>query len=185
MIAQHSSGSRGSSLRLVVAPSGALLGWTARKITGHSHSTGSTGFSSVLELTIRCPVTTEPPERALIDEDAAPPEQVANIALGPRSDVGHRKHAAAEQTGDLGGEDAIVHRLAAVNGFHVKSVAEREGNLVVLAKVCEPIPRELTLATNDEARAKRSDGVAKGDRRQGWRADRLQRRSCLHCRECA
>ncbi len=99
--------------------------------------------------------------RALIDEEAAPTQEIACVALGPRIDVGHGKHAAAEEAGDLGGVDAIVLGLAAVDRFHVEGVAEREGDLVVLAEIGEPIPREHALATDDQARAIGCDGVAK------------------------
>src|SRR6266849_1744151 len=46
--------------------------------------------------------------RTLVDEEAAPTQQVACRAFAARIDVGHREHAAAQQTGDLGGVDAIV-----------------------------------------------------------------------------
>jgi len=56
--------------------------------------------------------------RTLVDEEAAPPQEVARGALGARIDVGHREHAAAQEARDLGGVDAIVLRLAAVDRFH-------------------------------------------------------------------
>jgi len=72
------------------------------------------------------------------------------------------KHAAAQEARDLGGVDAIVLRFAAVDRLHVQRVAKREGDLVIFAKIGEPIPGEHALAADDEARAIRRDGVAKG-----------------------
>ena len=97
--------------------------------------------------------------RALVDEEAAPAKQIAGLALGPRINVGHREHAAAQKARDLGGVDAIVFGLAAVDRFHVQGVAEREGDRVVFAEIGEPIPGEHALAADDQPGAIRRDGI--------------------------
>lgn len=105
---------------------------------------------------------------ALADEVAAAAEQIARLALVPRVDVSHREHAAAQQAGDLGGVEAIILGLAAVDGLHVQGVAEHEGQLVVGTEVGEPVPGEHALAADDDAVAIGSYGVEerRGRRRQ-------------------
>src|SRR5207244_7669426 len=53
--------------------------------------------------------------RAILDEAATPAEQITRRSLLPRIDVGDWKHAAAQETGDLGRVDAVVLGLATVD----------------------------------------------------------------------
>jgi hypothetical protein len=101
-----------------------------------------------------------PPRAARAAPAATAPD--AGFALGPRINVGHREHAAPQQAGDLGGVDAIVLRLAAVNRFHVERMAEREPDRVILAQIGEPVPGEHAFAADDEPRAKGRHGVEEG-----------------------
>ncbi len=57
-------------------------------------------------------------------------------------DLGLGDHAAAEQRGDLQGNDPIVLGLAAMDGFHVESVAEHEVDAVAAAEIGEPVRAE-------------------------------------------
>jgi hypothetical protein len=63
---------------------------------------------------------------ALAHEVEPAPQEVPRLAHARRIDVGLREHAAAQQHRDLVGVDAVVLRLAAVNGLHVEGVAEHE-----------------------------------------------------------
>src|SRR4030095_10505876 len=69
---------------------------------------------------------------------------------------------ALEQPGDLGRVEPIVLRLALMNRFHVKCVAENEGNVVLGTKVREPVPGEHALDSNDESVAVGRDRIEKG-----------------------
>ena len=100
--------------------------------------------------------------RFLADEEGSAPQQVAGFAHGPRVDVRHREHPAAQQAGDLAGVDAVVLGLAAVDGFHVQGVAEREGDRLVFAQIGEPVPGEHALAADDEPVAEGFDRVEEG-----------------------
>jgi hypothetical protein len=70
------------------------------------------------------------------------PEHVSGGTPLSRIDRGLREHAAAEQHGNLVGVDPIVLGLAPMNGFHVKGMAQDEGNTRLGAKVGEPVPGE-------------------------------------------
>src|ERR1700730_18032610 len=65
---------------------------------------------------------------AFVDEIIATAKQVTGFAHALGIDIGQRESAATEQPRDLVGIDAVVLGFAAVNGFHVKGVAENEGN---------------------------------------------------------
>ena len=71
----------------------------------------------------------------------APQEIPGGPHLG-RVDVGLGDHATAQQGGDLQGIDPVVLGLTAVDGFHVESVAQDEGDLLAAAQVGEPVPGE-------------------------------------------
>jgi hypothetical protein len=55
----------------------------------------------------------------------------------------------AQQPGDLAGVDAIVLRLAAVDGFHVQGVAKHERDVLVGTEIGDPVPGEHALGADD------------------------------------
>ena len=64
--------------------------------------------------------------------------------------MSHRKIAATHEPGNLFGVEGVVLGLAAVDGFHVQSVSEQKGNVVVGTPIGQPIPVESRLAGEDE-----------------------------------
>ena len=100
--------------------------------------------------------------RPFADQVGTPAEQVAGFAHPLGVGIGDREVAAAEESSDLAGIDAIVFGFAAVDGFHVQGVAQDERNLVLLAEVRDPVPGEHALGADDEAVAKRLDGTQQG-----------------------
>ena len=84
------------------------------------------------------------------------------IARGPHSGrvrVGLREHPAAPQGCDLERVDAVVLRLAAVDGAHVEGVAKHEGDLLAGAEVGHPVPAEHALDADHEVLAERRQGI--------------------------
>jgi hypothetical protein len=75
-----------------------------------------------------------------------------------------RQGAATQKRGDFLGVDAIVLRLAAVNGLHVQGVTEHEGNLLLGAQVGQPVPGEHAFTGDDQPLAIGRDGFEKGGR---------------------
>jgi hypothetical protein len=69
-------------------------------------------------------------------------EQISGSAHLSWIDVGLGDHAAAQESGDLAGVDLVVLGFAPMNGFHVKSVAQDEGDAFVGAQVSDPVPGE-------------------------------------------
>jgi hypothetical protein len=59
------------------------------------------------------------------------------------------------------GVDAIVLGLAAVNEFHVESVSQDEGKVLLLTEVGEPVPAEHTFHANDNVLFEEIDGLEK------------------------
>ena len=54
--------------------------------------------------------------------------------------------------------DAIVFSFASMDGFHIESVPEDEGDIHISAKISEPIPGEEAFDANDDIAAKWLDG---------------------------
>jgi hypothetical protein len=66
-------------------------------------------------------------------EEKASTHEVASGTHGRRIDVGHRNHAAAQQHGELGGNDGIVLRLGTVDGLEVECMGKHERDAVLCA----------------------------------------------------
>jgi hypothetical protein len=96
---------------------------------------------------------------ALADQEATSAEQVAGLTHASGIDVGLGEVATAEESGDLVGVDLVVLGLAAVDGFHVQSVSQDEGDLLVFAEVGQPVPGEHTLGGDDQPVAVGLDGL--------------------------
>src|SRR5215467_3422042 len=94
-------------------------------------------------------------------------EQVTRLAQTLRIDVGHRQGAATQQRGDLLGINAVVLRLAAVDGLHVQGVTKHEGNVLLSAEVGEPVPGEHALGGDDQTGAIRRDRLKERNRLGG------------------
>lgn len=89
-------------------------------------------------------------------------QQVAGRAHLGRVDVGHRDGAAAQEHGELFGVDAVVLRLAAVNGLEVECVGEDDVDAVLHTEVGEPVPAEDALDADGEILAVGRDGLKEG-----------------------
>src|SRR5262249_3654036 len=72
---------------------------------------------------------------ATADQEGAASEQVASLAHALGVNVGLWQHAATEQDSDLVGVDFVGLGLAAVDGLHVESVSQDEGDLLLLTAV--------------------------------------------------
>ena len=99
--------------------------------------------------------------RPFADQVGTPAEQVAGFAHPLGVGIGDREVAAAEESSDLAGIDAIVFGFAAVDGFHVQGVAQDERNLVLQAEVRDPVPGEHALDADNQVLAKGRDGAKK------------------------
>jgi len=88
--------------------------------------------------------------RALAHQVHASAHQVAGSAHLAGVDVGLREHATAHKHGDLVGIDAVILGLAAVDGAHVEGVAEDEGDALLSAEICDPVPGEHALDADDQ-----------------------------------
>ena len=86
----------------------------------------------------------------LADEVGPTPQKVPGRSHLGWIDVGHGEKASPEQAGDLEGIDAVVLGLAPMDGLHVESVAEDEGDGVLGTEVGEPVPAEDALAGYDQ-----------------------------------
>src|SRR5215218_3480789 len=78
-------------------------------------------------------------------EEQAPAQQVAGGAHLAGIDIGVGEIAAPQQRGDLVGVEPVVLRLAAVDRFHVESMAEDKGDPLFAAQVGDPVPAEQAL----------------------------------------
>ena len=65
----------------------------------------------------------------------APTQQIPSSPHGGGIDIGLRQIAPPQQSGDLISVDAIVLRLAAVDGFHVERVSEDKGYFFLLCRL--------------------------------------------------
>src|SRR5262249_56215850 len=68
------------------------------------------------------------------------------------------KVASLEQAGDLAGIDLIVLGLGPVDEFHVQSVAQHEGELLLGAEVGEPVPGVHALDADHDIGPEGGDG---------------------------
>ena len=88
-------------------------------------------------------------------------QQISGGTLFARIHLGHRMHTAAEHGGDLLRVDLVVLRFPAVNSFHVQHVSEDEIDVVIGAKVSDPIPSEHALDPDDDIDAERLERPVK------------------------
>ena len=72
-------------------------------------------------------------------------EKIPSRAHALWIDIGHGKHPASKQGGNLVGVDLVVLGFPAVNGFHVQSMAEHESDSFPAAQISDPVPGEDTL----------------------------------------
>src|SRR5262249_56723051 len=82
-------------------------------------------------------------------------------------DVGEGEGAAAQQSGELAGIDAVVLGLAAVDRLQAQRVAQDEGDAVLLAAVGNPVPGEQALAADHEPLTEGLGGSEEGFRGSG------------------
>jgi hypothetical protein len=96
---------------------------------------------------------------ALPGEEQAPAQQVAGSAHLAGIDIGIGEVATAQQGGDLVGIDSVVLGLAAVDRFHVESVAEDEGDVLFATQVGDPVPAEQALDGDGQVLSVGSKGL--------------------------
>ncbi len=81
-------------------------------------------------------------------EVSAPPEQISGGAHIGRINIGHGHHAAPKQGCYLICVYFVVLGFAAMDGFHIESMAKDEGNILFTAEIGEPVPGEDALNGN-------------------------------------
>ena len=86
-------------------------------------------------------------------------DQVASGSHLARIDVAHRKRAATHESSNLLAVDLVILLLASVNGFHVQGVAEHELDVLIQAKIRQPVPGEHAFGADDQVFAKSLDGL--------------------------
>ena len=94
----------------------------------------------------------------LADEVGPTPEEVPGGSHLSGIDVGHGKKTSPQQADGLEGVDAVVLGLGPMDGPHVESVAEDEGDVVLGTEVGEPVPVEDAFGGDDQVLAERFDG---------------------------
>ena len=95
-------------------------------------------------------------------EEEAATEQVAGGPHTSGIDVGDGKGAAPEEGGDLVSIDAVVLRLASMDGLHVEGMSEDEGDVFLRAEIGEPVPAEDAFDADDQVVAEGLDGAEEG-----------------------
>jgi len=78
----------------------------------------------------------------LTSKEQPAPEKIPSGAHALRIHVGYGKHPATKKGCNLLGVDLVVLGFPAVNGFHVQSVAEHEGDPFPAAQISDPVPGE-------------------------------------------
>ena len=78
----------------------------------------------------------------VVHEVHAAAKQISGRAHGLGVGVGYRKHAPAQQAGDLLRVDLVVLGLASVDRFHVQRVTEDERDSLLGTHVGDPVPGE-------------------------------------------
>jgi len=87
---------------------------------------------------------------ALPGEEQPPAQKISRRPHLARIDVGLWQVSSAQQRGDLGGVAAVVLGLSPMDRLHEEGMAEHEGEAVLLAQVCYPVPAEEALDGDDE-----------------------------------
>src|SRR4029453_6200590 len=85
-------------------------------------------------------------------------QQIAGGAHLGWVNISHRDHAAAQQDSDFLGIDFIVFGFAAMDGFHVKRVAQDELDSFLRAQIGQPVPAEDAFDGHDQVLAVGFDG---------------------------
>jgi len=89
------------------------------------------------------------------------------VPRGPhllRVDVGHGDQASPQQSGDLLGVDLVVLAFAAMDGPHIQSVPEDEGDVFLGAEIDQPAPGEHALGADYQVFPIGGDGFEEGFR---------------------
>jgi len=76
--------------------------------------------------------------------------------------VGHGKHPATKQCGDLLGVNLVVFHLSAVYCFHVQGVAQNELDTYAIAQIRYPVPGKDALNGQDQVLAVRPENISEG-----------------------
>ena len=104
---------------------------------------------------------------AQADEAQPGAEQVAQASPLLGIGIGHGQVAAAEESGDGVGVVGVGLGLVAVDGFHGEGVTQDEGDVLLSAKVGEPVPGVDALAGDDEVGRKGATAARKASGRAG------------------
>jgi hypothetical protein len=72
----------------------------------------------------------------------ATPEQITRGAHLSGIDLGLWEHATAQQGSNLLRIDLVILGLTPVNGFHIESMTQNQGNVLFGTQVGEPLPGE-------------------------------------------
>ena len=78
-----------------------------------------------------------------------------------RIDIGHGKEASPQQAGGLEGIDAVILGLGPMDGPHVESVAQDEGDALIGTEIGEPVPVEDALRSDNQVLPEGFDGFEK------------------------
>jgi len=68
-------------------------------------------------------------------------------------DISHGDHASPEQCGDFLGVDSVVFAFAAVDGFHIQSMAQDKRDSFLGTEISQPVPDEHTFHGDTDIRA--------------------------------
>jgi len=100
--------------------------------------------------------------RPFADQVSASSQEISSGPHIGRIDEGLAQHASSQQGGYLMGIDLVVLGLSSVDGFHVQSMPQDEGDVFLGAEVSEPIPGEDTLYCDHNVLSVRRNGLQKG-----------------------
>jgi len=99
---------------------------------------------------------------ALMREVVTTPEQITCSTHSSWVNVSLRDHAGAQKSCDFAGIDFIVFDFGAVNGLHVESVSEDEGDPFFFAEISEPVPGEHAFDGDNDVFAVCFDSLEEG-----------------------
>jgi hypothetical protein len=80
----------------------------------------------------------------------ATPEQITSGAPLSGIDIGLWEHATAQQGSHLWLIDLVILGLTPVNGFHIESMTQNQGNVLFGTQVGEPLPGEDAFNRHDQ-----------------------------------
>jgi hypothetical protein len=98
-------------------------------------------------------------QSALANQVGSSPQKIARRSHFGRIGIGYGHIAPHEQLCNLVGIDLVIFGFSAMDGFHVQGMSQNEWDIVLVAKIGNPVPGKHAFNAYDDVFKVREDGI--------------------------